>query len=403
MDSTVKSEEGASQPPLVFLRQLMGDAWIDAEVFGEEPRHLLGQWWKKGDQSPWVAYTESLANEMLTSNKIHLDRAALAKKLKADYVSTLAEMEAAVFLLRQGFSVVLEPTYPEKGPDLRADWEDTPYFIEVKTVVHSDEDSRFSGISIEVFRTLNSVPSSYTVAITVGDKYQPRSQSLKQAMNAILKSLEILKDEKWMRATLYYSETGKLLNPGGSFRGSGAASGSIRAKHQAIVDNADFIVSFRHVGEERPKTAASMAREFKRRPETDKSHERLKGIIDKKRKQLPKGSRGIILIERSELSMLSDFAIEAALYGNLVVRIGAPETSGGPLGELTASRDHRGIFALTSRISAVIIHERHFDGSNVGNEWKVYPTDRANSDTIRLTLAELAAIRRPRRQNQSLC
>jgi hypothetical protein len=121
MDSTVKREEGVSQPPLVFLRQLMGDAWIDAEVFGEEPRHLLGQWWKKGDQSPRVAYTESLANEMLTSNKIHLDRAALAKKLKADYVSTLAEMEAAVFLLRQGFSVVLEPTYPEKGPDLRAD------------------------------------------------------------------------------------------------------------------------------------------------------------------------------------------------------------------------------------------------------------------------------------------
>lgn len=389
MDSTVKSEEGASQPPLVFLRELMGDAWIDAELFGEEPRHLLGQWWKKGDQNPWVAYTESLAREMLTSDKIHLDRAALAKKLKADYVSTLAEMEEAVFLLQQGFSVVLEPTYPKKGPDLRADWEDTPYFIEVKTVVHSDEDSRFNGISNEVFRTLNSVPSSYTVAITVGDKYQPRSQSLKKAMNAILKSLEILKDEKWTRATLYYSETGKLLNPGGSFRGSGAASGTIRAKHQAIVDNADFIVSFRRVGEERPKTAASMTREFKRRLKPDKSHERLKGILDKKRKQLPKGSRGIILIERSELPMLNDFAIEAALYGNLVVRIGAPETPSGLLGEVTASRDHRGIFALTSRISAVVIHERQFDGSNVRNEWKVYPTDRANPDTIRLTLAEL--------------
>jgi hypothetical protein len=87
--------------------------------------------------------------------------------------------------------------------------------------------------------------------------------------------------------------------------------------------------------------------------------------------------------------MLSDFAIEAALYGNLVVRIGAPETSGGLLGEATASRDHRGIFALTSRISAVVIHERQFDGSNARNERKVYPTDRANPDTIRLTLAEL--------------
>lgn len=132
--------------------------------------------------------------------------------MKADYVSTLVEMEAAVLLLEQGFSVVLEPTYPEKGPDLRADWEETPYFIEVKTVVHSDDDRRFNGISNEVFRILNSVPSSYTVAITVRDKYQPRSQPLRRATDAILKSLEILKEENWTRATLYYSEAGKLLN-----------------------------------------------------------------------------------------------------------------------------------------------------------------------------------------------
>jgi hypothetical protein len=87
--------------------------------------------------------------------------------------------------------------------------------------------------------------------------------------------------------------------------------------------------------------------------------------------------------------MLNDFAIEAALYGNLVVRIGAPQLPGGPLGDAAATRDHRGIFALTSRISAVVIHERHVDSSNVRSEWTVYPTDRANSDTIRLTLAEL--------------
>src|SRR5579862_2175345 len=189
MDSKVKSDECATQPPLVFLRRMMGDAWIDANVFGENPKHLLGQWWKKGDQNPWVAHTESLAQEILTSDKIHLDRVALAQKLKADYVSTLAEMEAAVFLLKQGFSVVLEPTYPKKGPDLRADWKETSYFIEVKTVVHSEDDRRFNGISNEVFGTLNSVPSSYTVAITVGDKYQQQSQPLRKATDAILKSL----------------------------------------------------------------------------------------------------------------------------------------------------------------------------------------------------------------------
>lgn len=76
MDSKVKSEECPTQPRLVFLRRVMGDAWIDANVFGENPKYLLGQWWKKGDRNPWVAYTESLAQEILTSDRVHLDRAA---------------------------------------------------------------------------------------------------------------------------------------------------------------------------------------------------------------------------------------------------------------------------------------------------------------------------------------
>ena len=122
MDSNAKNEdhytssreENMTQPPLVFLRQLMGDSWIDANVFGEKPRHPLGQWWKKGDLNPWLAYTESLVQAILTNEKIRLDRVALAQKVKADYVSTLAEMEAAAFLLERGFSVVLEPTYPQK-------------------------------------------------------------------------------------------------------------------------------------------------------------------------------------------------------------------------------------------------------------------------------------------------
>src|SRR5258708_6469187 len=109
-----KREEYMTQPPLVFLRELMGDAWIDANVFGENPKHLLGQWWKKRDQNAWVAYTESLVQAIFTNEKIRLDRVALAQKPKADYLSTLAEM-AAVFLLQQGVSVVLEPTYPQKG------------------------------------------------------------------------------------------------------------------------------------------------------------------------------------------------------------------------------------------------------------------------------------------------
>jgi len=47
-----------TKPQLTFLRQLLGDTWVDTNVFGKKPKHLLGQWWKKGDHNPWVAYTE---------------------------------------------------------------------------------------------------------------------------------------------------------------------------------------------------------------------------------------------------------------------------------------------------------------------------------------------------------
>jgi len=223
----------------------------------------------------------------------------------------------------------------------------------------------------------------------VGDAYTPGSQPLKKATDALLGSLKILKDENWKRATLYYSASGTLLSPQGDFSQSSAGSSALQAKHQAILDSADFIVRFRNVGKECPKTAASMSREFKRQLNPDQSHERIKKILKRKKEQLPKDSRGIILLEGSELFMLNDFAIEAALYGDLVVTITAPATPGGPVGEPTMRRNGRGFFRQTSRASAVVIHRRHVESTGIRSDWQVYPTNRANADTIRLNLAEL--------------
>lgn len=378
-----------ANPQLTFLRQLMGDDWVEANVFGDDPQHLLGRWQKKNANNPWVLYTEEMVKIILTSKNIQLDTATLAQKLGADYQSTLAEIEVTAFLAAQGFSIVVEPTVPDRGPDLRADWGDTPYFVEVRAVGDSEEDDRFNSISREIFMKLNAIPSSYFAAVTVGDEYTPGSQPLGKATDALLTSLEILKTENWKRATLYYSRSGTLLSPHGDYSGSSEGSSALRAKHQAIADAANFVVRFRNVGEDRPKTAASMSREFKRQLKPDQTHERLKKILNKKRAQLPKDARGIIVLDGSELFMLNDFAIDAALYGDLVVRLTAPAAPGSPMGEPTLHRNGRGLFRLTSRVSAVVIHRRRVEESRIRNEWQVFPTNRSNADTLRLTLAEL--------------
>jgi hypothetical protein len=360
----------------------MGDQWVDTNVFGEKPTHLLGRWQQIRPGNPWVPYADELLRTILTSAKVELDRGALGQKLDADYVSTLAEMESAVFLEQQGFSVTLEPTAPERGPDLRADWEGIPYFVEVRALGESDEDDRFNSISRQLFSQLNTVPSSYSVDITVGDEYFPSTLPLKRAMDVVLESLKILKEEEWKRATLYHSSSGTLLNPGGDFDGT-------RAAHQAIVNKAEFIARFTNVGEEREKTTASAARPFKRTPQPDQTHERLKKILNKKRTQLPKHSRGIIVFDATELFMLTDFSVESALYGDLVVTFSAPANPGEPPEELNALRNNRGFFRQTSRVSAVVIHKRVVENSTVRSEWKIYPTNRVDPDTIRLSLSEL--------------
>jgi hypothetical protein len=106
---------------LPYLRKLLGDAWVDEQILSEKPVHLLGRWQKKNANNPWVMYTEELAKVVLTSERVKFNPEILAQKLKEDYVPTLAEMESAVFLIRQGFEVTVEPYAPEKGPDLRAD------------------------------------------------------------------------------------------------------------------------------------------------------------------------------------------------------------------------------------------------------------------------------------------
>jgi hypothetical protein len=370
-------------PDLTHLRKLLGDAWIDAEVFGKNPSHLLGRWQKNNPSALWATYTEGLVKAILTNENIKFDSKVLGDKLKSvkDFVPTLAEMESATFLAAQGFTVTLEPTAPEKGPDLRADWEGVPYFVEIRTVGFSENEDRRNAVTEEIFAKLNTVSSSYFVRLTVGEEYEPRSPKLKDAIAAVITSLEALKERSAKEAALYYAGKDKavLVLPGVS----------LNEKCHSIIDHADFIAQFNHLGKESSGTPASLLEQRKDLTQPVKDHERLKRILDDKRRQLPTGSRGIIVLEVSELFMLSEFSVERALYGDLLVSFAPVNGPDELVGEPTSRRNRRGFLLHTSRVSAVVIQKRKVEAGEVKNEWRVYPTNRADADTIRLNVAEL--------------
>ncbi|OJV41880.1 MAG: hypothetical protein BGO25_19830 [Acidobacteriales bacterium 59-55] len=367
-------------PEFVALRALMGDAWVEANILSEKSEHLLGRWYRKADGNPWVQYTDQLVERLMGSDRLAFDKAALARKLAAEYVSTLAEIEVAVHLLEQGFGLVLEPTAPAKGPDFRADIADKSYFVEVRAVSDSEDDERFNAVSSEVFARLSATPSRYTVEVTVGDDCIAGSGELKKAIDQIVNALSVMKEKKWGHARLFHSSSGSILDPGTG----------LSAEEKDMVAKAEIIAHFNDTGKDEEQTVASAWRPYKSPPEPDQTHERLKKMLSKKRTQLPENSRGILVFDVSELFMLSDFSIESALYGDLVVRLTAASTPGGPIGEPTLFRNGRGFFGKSSRVSAVVFHTRFVDRGKMENRWRVYPTNRANEGTIQLEEAELS-------------
>lgn len=367
---------------LTYLRKLMGDTWVDAEVYGANPSHLLGQYHKNEKARVWLKHTEELVKNLLTNPKVKFDAEVLADKIKDPFISTLAEIESAAFLARQGFGIVLEPNAPKRGPDIRADWESVSYFVEVRAAGFSEDEERRERVTKQIFAKLNETPSAYSALFIIGDDYHAGSPRTKAAIELVIEVLDVLKEKQIKKATLYYQPPdGKVLLPEGVY--------SADAQVNEIIAKADLIVRFEHLGEEMTGTAASLMKKMKLPPEPVNDHERLKAILNEKRKQLPKSSRGIITLEVSEQFMLSDFSVESALYGDLEFQFQRVDGIHEPIGEPIARRNNRGFFRQTSRVSAIVIQNRRVDGGRVMLERKVYPTNRANDDTVRLTLTEL--------------
>ncbi len=217
--------------------------------------------------------------------------------------------------------------------------------------------------------------------LTVADDYEPGSDKLRHAIAAVLTSLNALRDRGEREAMLHFAGKGDavLLFPGTNSSG----------KYSGILQRADFVARFEQLDKEQPGTPASFFEQRKHPPEPVKDHERLKKILNNKRRQLPSASRGIIVLDVSELFMLSDFSVERALYGDFLVGFEPVKGPAEPVGEAASWRNNRGFLLHTSRVSAVVIQKRNVENVEVNIKRQVYPTNRADSDTIRLNLAEL--------------
>jgi HEPN domain-containing protein len=375
------------------LRKLFGDEWIKEEVLRADPEHPLGRWYRKSPDSSVIRYTEELADFVLNSGRIKCDTSRLASKLKGEFVDTLVELGYAVFLARRGGTVTMEPTAPKSGPDLLVA-KDESYYVEMRRVGLDEDHAAVDAATEDVFARLCSTPSRYSIALSMTNDYTAYSPKLKRASRHVASALKDLEAKGWPEAVLYYHgptdwavREQDVRNM--KFDYSDGAKLAAQMQEFERAREATFVARFYDSGKQQDRTPVSVlslgnARESL---QPDQTYLRLRGILNKKREQIPKNSRGVILLEISALAklMVNHFTISRALYGDLLLKpVAAVEGEGF---DWDMSRVANGFFLGTSRVSAVVVEEADVGKAEIAFNRTVYPTNNPRASV--LTLAEL--------------
>lgn len=372
------------------LRKLFGEAWVKREILGTEPEHPLGKWYKKSPENPVTKYTEQLVAVALKGEVLRCDISRLATKLEGEFVDTLTELGYAVFLTERGFYVTMEPTAPLAGPDLLAK-KGSEYYVEVRKVGVDEARAAEDLATEDVFQRLCGTPSRHGVVISMTDEYSAHSPELKRAVRLVRATLDDLAKRNVTRATLYYYgpddhdlREGEEMPPDYNYTDAELLADQIQ--DQERMREARFVARFDDAGQESDRTAVAVLPlgPHRIRLEPDQTYLRLRSILRKKQKQLPKGKSGIILLEISDLGrlMVDEFTLTAALYGDLQMRVRAELGFPNDM-----SRKPNGFFIGTTRVSAVVVEQAKIDADRISVSRQVFPTN--NPQAKVLTLEEL--------------
>lgn len=163
------------------------------------------------------------------------------------------------------------------------------------------------------------------------DDYSAFSQKLVQALKVVRGVLRDLDQRQIQKATLYYhGPTDYELHEGEEqepeFDYSDGDKLAVQMREFERKRHARFIARFDDTGQVTARTQVGVhpLGPVPHFVKPDETYLRLRAMLQKKRrKQLPKASRGIILLELSDLAglMVDEETVKSALYGQLMMTV----------------------------------------------------------------------------------
>jgi hypothetical protein len=242
-----------------------------------------------------------------------------------------------------------------------------------------------------VFARLCGTPSRYDIVLSMTNEYVAFSPGLKKASRRVASVLKDLEEKKLTEAVLYYHGPNDWVVDDHDVRKvefdySDGAKLAAQMQEFERAGQARFVARFYDSGERRDRTHVAVLSlgNGPARLQPDQTYLRLRGILNKKRGQIPKNSSGVILLEISALAklMVDDFTISRALYGDLLLNPVAG--AGGEGFDWDMRRAPNGFFLGTTRVSAVVVETVNVGPEEITFSRTVYPTNNPQAHILHL-------------------
>jgi hypothetical protein len=268
---------------------------------------------------------------------------------------------------------------------------DESYYVEMRKVGLDEDHRTVDAATEDVFARLCNTPSRYSIVLSMTNDYAAFSPELKQASRRVASVLKDLEKKKPREAVLYYHGPNDWIVRDQDVRKmefdySDGAKLAAQMQEFERAGQARFVARFYDSGERRDRTHVSVLSlgDAPGPLQPDQTYLRLRGILNKKREQIPKNSRGVILLEISALAklMVNEFTISRTLYGDVLL---TPVAAGGGAGfDWDMSRAPNGFFLGTSRVSAVVIETVNVSAEEITFSRSVYPTNNPQARVLHL-------------------
>jgi len=275
-----------------------------------------------------------------------------------EFFDILPEIEWVEYLNEKKFVIIIEPLFPNRGPDLELIRNRLNVYCEIKSVRLSQEDEFWSHFAHEIKLRIEKIKSNFHVSI----EFMPifKSDDIFSMINLIKKEIKKYQNQRIESPiTSYYFGNSRIIE--------------VR-NHDGINDD-EILEDIKR----------SECKIIYYPTETNENHtsvsfifpviieDNIDNIIDditKKLDQLPKEIPAIVTIDASQtLPLLKK--LEWALFGRPQVTIYRNKETGEYIGS-RPSRERRGVFYSVTRISAIIYYRRVVAEDGIYFERKVY-------------------------------